>query len=93
MNMERTILLCAMLGALSAQAQTTVAGQPQVPVIVTHSDSTQDAFREVDGRLYNTGQSALWRDLLGEIIECRSNVLVVRMFVLKNMYGPVPPAA
>jgi hypothetical protein len=92
MNMKRTILLCATLGAFSAQAQTNAAGPPQAQVIVIHSDTTKDAFMEVDGRLYNTGRSALWRDLLGEVIECRSNVLVVRTFALKNIYGPVPPA-
>lgn len=92
MNMKRPILLGALLGALSAQAQTNAAAPPQVPGIVTHSDATHDAFREVDGLLYGTGRSALWRDLLGEMMECRSNVLVVRTFVLKNIYGPVPPA-
>ena len=92
MNMKRTILLCVLTGALPAQAQTNAAGPPQVPVVVTHSDATHDAFREVDGRLYSTGRSALWRDLLGEMMECRSNVLVVRTFALKNIYGPVPPA-
>src|ERR1039457_6313754 len=92
MNMERTILFCAMLGVLSTQAQTNATGPPQAPMILIHSDATQDAFREVDGRLYNTGRSALWRDLLGEMMECRSNVLVVRTFALKNIYGPVPPA-
>jgi hypothetical protein len=35
--MKRTILLCAMLGAFSAHAQTNAAGPPQAPAIVIHS--------------------------------------------------------
>ena len=73
-----------LLGMFSAQSQITT--QAQEPVIVTN----RNVFKETVVPPQKVERNPQWRDFRGEVMECRSNVLVVRTFVMKNIYGPVP---
>lgn len=86
--MKLILAFFLLLGAFSAPAQSTVLSSSMEPLIVTN----RDVFKEATVRPQKTERTPRAHDLCGEVLECRSNVLVVRTFVLKNIYGPVPPS-
>lgn len=84
--------LCFLFVAAAAHGQ--ITAPPQEPVVVTNRDVFKEAaFKETVTALPKVEPVARPLDLRGEVLECRSNVMVVRTFAMKNIYGPVPPSS
>jgi len=80
---------CLLLSLVSAPAQNPAVSPPPEPVVVTNRDVFQEVVALPPKQLDRASHGQILR---GEVLECRSNVLVLRTFELKNIYGPVPPS-
>ena len=85
--MKLTLSFYLLLGVLSAPAQSSVGSPSTEPLVVTN----RDVFRETMSAPRKAEHNPRWQEVRGELLESRTNVLVVRIFELKNIYGPVPP--
>ena len=63
------------------EAQTNVA-----PVVTTNLVTAVPYYREVNGKLYNTEWSTLWKDFQAEVLTTSTNGLLVQTFTLKPIY-------
>ena len=86
--LKSKVVWWVLLGAFTAFAQPATLPSASEPLIVTN----RDVFKERVVPPQKVERATRWQNLHGDILECRSNILVVRMFVLKNIYGPVPPS-
>ncbi|MFO1486995.1 MAG: hypothetical protein U1F65_00815 [Verrucomicrobiota bacterium] len=79
----RSILVLSLLMAVyaaSAQIEPLVVTNRDVfKVVVDAAPPTEAVPRSINAR--------------GEVLECRSNVVILRTFVVKNIYGPAAAAA
>lgn len=82
------VVWCVLLGAFSVFAQPVALLPASEPLVVTN----RDVFKEMVLPPQKVERASRWQNLHGDILDCRSNILVVRTFVLKNIYGPVPPS-
>ena len=89
--MKLKISFCLLLVVFSAQAQTAALPPSPEPVIVTNRDVFKEAV--VSPQKIKIERNPPWHDLRGEVLESGTNAIVVRTFVMKNIYGPVPPSS
>src|SRR5437870_3907622 len=76
------IVFCLLIMVVSLRAQT----MPPEPVVVTN----RDVFKETAVVLPSKSKKESRRiELRGEVLDASSNVVVLRTFVMKNIYGPV----
>jgi len=85
-NVKTTWLLLGVLGglAISSSAQTNFT-------IVTRTNIVRAApnFREVNGQLYNTSFSKLWKIQTGKILEVQDNGILLQTFTTNRVYQSV----
>ena len=85
-NVKITWLILGVLGgmAISSPAQTNFT-------IVTRMNIVQAApnFREVNGQLYNTSFSRLWKIQTGKILDVQPNGVVLQSFTTNKVYQNV----
>jgi hypothetical protein len=85
-NVKTTWLILGVLGvlAVSSPAQTNFT-------IVTRTNIIQAApnFREVNGQLYNSSMSTLWKVQHGKIADVQENGIVLQTFTTNNVYESV----
>ncbi len=80
------VLIAGSFG-LQAGAQTNSA-----PVFSTNWVTAVPYYREVNGQLYNTTRSALWKTLAGDILKVSTNEIVVSTYQINSDYGVVTPS-
>lgn len=61
----------------------------QQPVVVTNVVTAQPSFRIVNGQLYNTEKSILFKNLAGQCIAVFSNGIVVQQMEIQRIYTNV----
>ncbi|HUZ06562.1 MAG TPA: hypothetical protein VMV89_03655 [Candidatus Paceibacterota bacterium] len=83
MKSANLILLAAIvaLAGWRADAQTNVA-----PVIRTNLVTAAENFREVNGKLYNSGRSVLWKNYQGECLKVLTNGILVQTFTIEPVF-------
>jgi hypothetical protein len=80
------LLIAGSLG-LQAGAQTNAN-----PIFTTNYVTAVPWYREVNGQLYNTTRSALWKTLAGDILKVSTNEIVLSTFQINPNYGVETPS-
>ncbi len=75
--------LFAILGFVAVVFQTAAQTNNVEVVVKTNIVSAVDWYRDVDGKLYNTQRSVLWKDFQGDILKVSTNGLVIQVFTMK----------
>jgi hypothetical protein len=82
-------LLIALSSAAAAIIFDTASQTNLPPVVTTNWVTATPSFREVNGRLFNTQRSILWKDIQGKIIKMLPGKLVVATFTTEPIYQAV----
>jgi hypothetical protein len=61
------------------------------PILTTNLVTAVPYFREVNGQVYNTTRSALWKTLAGDILKVSTNEIVLSTFQINPDYAVVNP--
>ena len=64
------------------EAQTNLAA-----VVTTNCVTAVPYYREVNGKLYNTELSTLWKDFQADVLTASTNGLLVQTFTMDPIYG------
>jgi hypothetical protein len=73
-----------MLSTWKIGAQTNV-----LPVLTTNYVMAVPYYREVNGQLYNTERSSLWKPFYGDILQIATNELIISTFTQEPIYQAV----
>ena len=84
--MQTKIAFCLLLAIISAQSQPVLSPAIE-PVVVTN----RDVFKETVSVRQPVEKNPRWIEVRGEVLESSSNLVVVRTFTVKKIYGPVSP--
>lgn len=84
----RALVMVFIMWGLRTEAQTNaVVATNTTPIITTNYETAVPWFREVNGQLYNTSRSVLWKQFKGDITDVSSNRIILRTFTNEPVYS------
>ena len=85
--MATTIKILTYLTAIGIALGQRVEAQTNVaPIVTTNWVTAVPYYREVNGHLYNTELSTLWKDFQADVLAASTNGLLVQTFTTKPIY-------